>query len=196
MAHILFRMHRSMRMTMCRIRMHLPRTSLLLVVLVSMSQPACGGCGSSMDAGVDGSTTDGAVDGSTTDGAVDGSTTDGAVDGSNRDGSLDGAAFDGGSYCYNIERVACSCMAIGDGGVMRSCFCDGGAGLRVTLACAIGGDCVIFSNTCIEEPYHNCTVPTSGVKVECETFCQGPARDDSVCQDVLGDAGAADAGGA
>ena len=87
-------------------------------------------------------------------------------------------------------------MPVGDSGVMRSCFCEGGTGPAFTLACAIGGDCVICSNTCIEEPWRDCTVPSSGVKGQRRTFCQGPGREEGICQGYLADAGAGDAGGA
>ncbi|NOY93323.1 MAG: hypothetical protein GXP55_19225 [Deltaproteobacteria bacterium] len=68
---------------------------------------------------------------------------------------------------------------------MRSCTCEGGAGPSLTLACTMAGECAVFSNTCVLEPYEPCAAPASKVVTECVSFCMGPGREEIGCGGLL-----------
>jgi len=113
--------------------------------------------------------------------AGDASTPDGHI---SRDAQVDGARPDG-RHCNNGERVACSCTRAVEGSAMRSCTCDGGAGLSLTLACTVSGDCAVFTNTCVLEPYERCAASPSRVVTQCVAFCGSTGRGEIACGDFL-----------
>jgi hypothetical protein len=49
----------------------------------------------------------------------------------------------------------------------------------------MAGECAVFSNTCVLEPYEPCSAPASKVVAECVAFCLGAGRGEIGCGDFL-----------